>query len=210
MLRGLKVAVVCLWAAVPVQAQDIGLTEDLPSLELVLNGQTVLLQRDQNPEAVLAGDYARTARACPPQCVQPMQAAPGVATQGEREVIAFLQAKVAAGAGAMIDARLPDGFASGSLPGAVNVPFALLAPDNQYRNELLKALGAQVTADGAVDFSTALDLAVYAEGPWSDTAVQALRFLIEAGYPPEKLNYYRGGVQDWLHYGLAVSVAGNG
>lgn len=210
MLRALGVLAVCLLASVPAWAQDIGLIEDLPMLELVLNGQSVTIQRDQNPEAMLTGDYARTARACPPQCIQPMQAAPGVATFGERELLAFLQARVANGSGALIDARLPDGFASGSLPGAVNVPFATLAPENQYRNELLKALGAQVTADGAVDFSTALDLTVYAEGPWSDSAARALRFLVDAGYPPEKLNYYRGGVQDWLHYGLAVRVAGQG
>lgn len=191
-----------------VAAQEVQLAPDLPRLDLVINGQPVTIARQQDLTATLSGEAARTVRPCPGECLQPMQPVPGVGAFGELEVIGFLAARVAAGRGVVIDARLPQGFAAGALPGAVNVPFATLAPDNPYRTEILKALGVTIAADGTADFSAALDLVVYCDGPWSDKAPQALRNLAEAGYPPAKLNYYRGGVQEWQHSGLDLAVAG--
>ena len=52
---------------------------------------------------------------------------PGVATVGELDLFACLRDKASAGTGVLLDARLPEWFAKGSIPGAVNVPFATLA-----------------------------------------------------------------------------------
>ena len=191
----------------PAVEQEVRLTPDLPQLDLVINGQPVTITRQQDQSATLTGDAARVARPCPGECLQPMQPVPGVGAFGELEVIEFLAARVANGRGVLIDVRLPQGFAAGALPGAVNVPFATLAPENPYRNEILKALGVTIATDGSADFTAAVELVIYSDGPWSDQAPQALRHLAEAGYPAAKLNYYRGGVQEWLHSGLGLQIA---
>lgn len=189
------------------QAQEVRLSEEFGEVSLDLNGTSVVIQRNQDPEAVLSGEYAKTSRACPPNCIQPMESAPGVVTMGELEVVGFLQAEVANGTGVLIDIRLPDAFAQSHLPGAVSVPSETLADENPFRNEILKALGVVVSADGALDFSGAMVLALYGDGAWSATPAGTIRSLIAAGYPAERLKYYRGGMQDWLLLGLTTAGA---
>ena len=195
-------------SASPLPAQESRIAEDLPRAEIDLGGFALRIERAQDPAATLSGEFARTARACPPFCIQPVSVAPGVATLGELELIAFLQEQVASGAGLLIDARLPEWHAKGTIPGAVNVPFATLAPDNPLREELLVALGAARLGEGQHDFSAALEIALFCNGAWSDQAPLALRYLLEAGYPPEKLHYYRGGMQDWQMLGLTLAPPG--
>ncbi|MBV2359198.1 rhodanese-like domain-containing protein [Thalassococcus sp. CAU 1522] len=151
-----------------------------------LSGQTITITRDG----------AR----CPPACVQPIQAAQGIATLGELELLDFLEDAVSAGRGLLVDARRPDGFAAATLPGAVNVPAETLDSANPYRDDLLAALGAR---DGD-DFSDAFDLAVFAGGPDDPASTMALRHLLDAGYPANKLTYYRGGMSSWMSLGLTT------
>lgn len=191
-------------SAAQVAAQDVRLTEELPEVRMVLQGREVVIGRNQDQSATLSGDFTKTSRPCPPFCIHPMQAAPGVETLGELELIAFLQSHVAAGSGVLMDSRLPEWFAKGTIPGAVNVPFATLAPTNPYRDQILAALGGQPRAGGGFDFSGALHLALFCNGPWCDQSPRAIRYLIEAGYPAERLHYYRGGMQNWLLLGLTV------
>ncbi|MDF1873231.1 MAG: rhodanese-like domain-containing protein, partial [Vannielia sp.] len=44
-------------------------------------------------------------------------------------------------------------------------------------------------------------------GPWCGQSPTAARRMIEAGYPADKIYYYRGGMQMWQMLGLTV-VAG--
>lgn len=189
----------------PAQAQDVRITGDRADVIFTVNGQDIAISRTQNQENQLSGEFARTSRACPPFCIQPMQVAAGVGTIAELETLAFLETEVARGGGLLIDSRLPDWFAKGTIPAAVNVPFATLDATNPYRAEILQALGA-VGAPGDLDFSNALDLILFSNGPWDDQASRAILNLLDAGYPPEKLRYYRGGMQDWLVLGLTVTV----
>ncbi|MBL8561837.1 MAG: rhodanese-like domain-containing protein [Gemmobacter sp.] len=193
--------------ALPAAAETVALIEGLPELRFAVNGQTFTIARTADPQAVITGEFARTSRACPPFCMQPVQAAPGVPTLGEVELLAFLRDKVATGEGVLLDARLPDWFAKGSIPSAVNVPFATLAPENPFRYDILQALGARPAGGGKLDFSAVPELVVFCNGAWSDQSPRALTALIEAGYPVEKLRYYRGGMQDWLMLGLTVAMA---
>lgn len=188
------------------QAQDVRLTEDLPEVRMVLNGEALVIGRNQDPTATLSGDFAKTSRPCPPFCIHPMQAAPGVETLGELELIDFLQSHVAEGSGILMDSRLPEWFVKGTIPGSVNVPFATLAPTNPYRDQILQALGATPRVGGGLDFAQALDIALFCNGPWCDQSPRAIRYLIDAGYPAEKLRYYRGGMQNWLLLGLTVTI----
>lgn len=191
--------------AAPAFAQDVRITEDMPEVSIRLNGQVVTIGRVQDQDNRLTGDFTRTSRACPPFCIHPMSAAPGVETLGELEVIAFLQDRVANGTGLLIDSRLPDFHAMGTIPGAVNVPFATLEASNPYRNDILRALGAVDLGD-RLDFTNALDLVLFCNGPWCDQSPRAIRNLLAAGYPAERIGYYRGGMQAWLSVGLTVTT----
>ena len=189
----------------PALAQDVQIAPEHAEVSFTVNGQSYAISRDQNQENQLTGEFARTSRACPPFCIQPMQIAAGVGTIAELETLDFLQTKVADGTGLLIDSRLPDWFAKGTIPAAVNVPFATLDATNPYRTEILQALGATGAPDD-LDFSNALDLVLFSNGPWDDQASRAILNLLDAGYPPEKIRYYRGGMQDWLLLGLTVAV----
>ena len=186
-------------------AEEVRLTPNLTELTLTLHGQTVTIARNPDLQAVLTGDFSRTSRACPPFCIQPVSAAPGVATAGELELLAFLQDHVEPGTGLLIDARLPEWFVGGTIPGAVNVPFATLDAANPYRRDILLALGA-IDQAGALEFSNALQIMVFCNGPWSDQSTRMVTFLIGAGYPADKIAWYRGGMQDWLLLGLTTTV----
>lgn len=210
MLRAAVLAIAVLCAGVlPSASQEVRLTEDMASVSVTVHGQTHVIARNQDQSAVISPDFAKTSRACPPFCIHPMEAAPGVTTMGELEVIDFLKTAVSDGSGVLMDSRLPEWFIKGTIPGAINVPFATLSPENPYRDDILIALGAVLRSDGSFDYSNALRIGLFCNGPWCDQSPRAIRYLIEAGYPADKLLYYRGGMQNWLMLGL-TTVLPNG
>ena len=94
-----------LLAPVPLIAGGNRLTEDLADLQFTVNGQAYTIARSPDPQARLAEDFTKTSRICPPFCLQPMQALPGVTTLGELELFDFLRGPLSEGRGALIDAR---------------------------------------------------------------------------------------------------------
>lgn len=142
---------------------------------------------------------------CLPACVLPASLG-AVVTVTETEVLAFLSGDLASGAGVLIDPRLPEAHALGALPGAVNLPLPTLSRDNPYLGDVLRALGAVATGDGAYDFADAKVLMIHGNGPWDDEGAGAIRALVEIGYPEAKLRFYRGGVRDWMLTGLALTM----
>lgn len=198
-------------ASVPAaaMAQDVRITQDLSAQMIDLNGTEIVISRIQDQDHQLEGEFTRTSRPCPPFCITPITVAPGVETIGELEVISFLQDRVSAGDGLLLDSRLPDFFVKGTIPGAVNLPFATLDASNPYRDDILRALGA-VNTGGGWDFAQAKTLALFCNGAWCDQAPRALRHLLAAGYPADKLLYYRGGMQSWLQLGLTAQIPTEG
>ncbi|KPP86198.1 MAG: Rhodanese-related sulfurtransferase [Rhodobacteraceae bacterium HLUCCA08] len=197
-------------AGLSATAQEVAITEGKPDATFTLKDQTFRITRNQDTEAVLTGEFARTSRECPPFCIQPMRIADGVDTIAELELIALLETDIAAGRALLIDSRLPDWYGQGTIPGAVNVPFSTLDPQNPYRDEILQALGAVPGPDGGLDFTGALELVLFCNGPWCSQSPQAITNLLEAGYPADKLLYYRGGMQGWQSLGLTVHVLQEG
>ncbi|MCO4847414.1 MAG: rhodanese-like domain-containing protein [Yoonia sp.] len=201
--RALLRVAVALIVGSAVAAQDVALTEGQADVSITLNGQQIIISRTQDTGAILTGEFAKTSRPCPAFCIQPVIPAAGVTPAGELEVIDFLGGNVANNTGLLIDARVPDWFNKGAIPGAVNVPFATLGSKNPYQADILRALGAVPINDG-FDFSNALTLMIYGNGPWDAQGTHAVQALIAAGYPPALIQNYRGGLEDWLHLGLTT------
>lgn len=200
-LTGLLIAVPLSWAL------EVNLAEKLPYLDLEIEGKRVRIQRIQDTSNRLDNSFAKTSRPCPPFCIHPMQAAIGVETVGELELLDFLAKKVRTNRGLLIDARLPEWYQRGTIPGAVNIPWTILSagPDNPFTAKMLRALDA-VEENGEWDFRRALELLLFCNGPWCDQSPRAINNLIALGYPPEKLYYYRGGMQVWQLLGLTTTV----
>ncbi|MCG7869022.1 MAG: rhodanese-like domain-containing protein [Candidatus Thiodiazotropha taylori] len=185
----------------------MNITPQVDEFEVKHQGKVITIRRNQDTEAMLEFDFARTSRPCPPFCAQPMKVADGIETIGEVELIAFLQNQLAEQQGLLIDARTEDWHERGTIPGSINIPFTHLNPaqgaDEFTLEESLQRLGARIV-DGEWDFSQAKQLVIWCNGPWCGQSPTAIQGLIGIGYPKQKLLYYRGGMQLWRIYGLPV------
>jgi rhodanese-related sulfurtransferase len=210
-------------------AKEIKITEYLPEVKVNVQGRAYTIDRVQDENHELTGAFAKTSRKCPPFCIHPMEAAPGVATVGEVEVLEFLKNKVERGTGILIDARVESWYAKGTIPGSVNIPFTQFTGEDKTPGAVGEALAKVGVRRGATvnwtdtahrstdatggnvralewDFSGAKDIMLFCNGPWCDQSPRAIRALVKLGYPVNRIYYYRGGMQDWLMLGLTVVV----
>jgi rhodanese-related sulfurtransferase len=97
----------------------------------------------------------------------------------------------------VIDSRTPDWFAGGSIPGAVNMPYDRMI-------DRLAELGCEPDFDGW-DCQNARRVALFCNGLWCGQSPSAIRAMIAAGYPADRISYYRGGMQSWRVLGLSVT-----
>ena len=188
---------------------DYNICLGIPTVEALHLGNPVTIRREQDQAATIRAEYAVTARKCPPYCIQPMQLAPGVETLGELEVLDCLK-RIRQGEGNLmvVDSRTTDWYARGTIPGAVNIPYAQNMAGQPtdlpgVKQTLTDLFGAKETA-GAYDFSAAYTLAIFCNGPWCGQTPNYIRTLLAFGYPAAKLKWYRGGMQDWCSLGLTV------
>ena len=188
---------------------DYNICAGMPMVEALHHGKPVTIQREQDPSATIRAEYAVTARKCPPYCIQPMHLAPGVETLGELEVLDGLK-RIRDGESKLmvVDSRTPDWFAKGTIPGAVNIPYAQNMAGQPtdlpgVKKTLIESFGVKETV-GIYDFSAACTLAIFCNGPWCGQTPNYIRTLLALGYPAAKLKWYRGGMQDWCSLGLTV------
>ncbi len=182
-----------LMQATALAAQDVGIGKDLTEVEIqTLSGPTTI-KRIQDTDHQITGEWARTSRPCPSFCIQPMIPAEGVTPIGELELIAMLQDPQAV----VIDSRTSDWFTSGSIPGAINIPYTYIIDE-------LGQLGCEVDFEGW-DCAGARPVALFCNGLWCGQSPTAIRNMIEAGYPADRIFYYRGGMQSWRVLGLTVT-----
>lgn len=169
----------------------------------IFNGERIKISRNGSDVGRLVLQFASATESCGGPCIAPMQAAPGVATLGEIEVLDFLVSRVAHNQGLMVDARAPKDRAVGFIPGSVSLPHTTLEAKNAFKGDILRALGAREFED-VFNFADAQQLLVYDNGPSGDDAGKLVRNLLEAGYPPNKISYYRGGMQMWAVLGFSI------
>lgn len=184
--------------AAPVAAQEsVNIRSDIPTVTVQTPSGPVEIQRIQDPTNEVTGEWARTSRPCPPFCIQPMTPAPGVTTIGEIEMLDMLADEEAI----VVDSRTPDWFEGGTIPGAINIPYTQVV-------DRLEDLGCEIDFDGW-DCTEARPVALFCNGLWCGQSPSAIRNMISAGYPADRIFYYRGGMQSWRVLGLSVSGASN-
>ncbi len=228
-IRFLFLAVGLLLCASSVQALEVNIREGLPYVRTMHDGKTVEIRRIQDQDHILTGGFAKTSRKCPPFCIQPLHVAPGVATVGELEVLAFIEKKLNKGKGVLVDARTPSWYKQGTIPGSTNIPFTSFGDDQDEaaRAAALAKLGVTAKTsssflddalsslkgvlgnnadNGKWDFSKAKEVVLWCNGMWCGQSPHAIHALLELGYPAEKIHYYRGGMQAWRILGLTVIV----
>ncbi|MDZ7751995.1 MAG: rhodanese-like domain-containing protein [Gammaproteobacteria bacterium] len=213
--------------AQPPRDRPVGITPELMSITVEHDGREVIIQRNQDTKATVPRAFALTSRPCPPFCVQPMSLAPGVETIAELEILDFLK-RQATGDGSVlvIDSRTPDWVRRGTIPGAVNIPWTRLAARHGATTEeiiriLTDEFGAtladgvdafdvdeavvQGTMNEVIDYGDARTLVLFCNGMWCGQSPANIHTLLGYGYPPEKLKWYRGGMQAWAILGLTMA-----
>lgn len=208
----------------------IPLTKDKPYIYVVHEGRSIRVQRVQDPDYQLKGYFARTARKCPPFCLQPISPAAGIKTIGEVELFDFMETELRDGTGLLIDTRTPAWHRKGTIPGSINIPFTHLTKTDEdpemleafelfgvkerkkpgLMEEWMEKLGLSENPylTDKWDFSQAKNLVLWCNGPECGQSPRAIRGLLKVGYPADKIRYYRGGMQIWQLWGLTTVVPG--
>lgn len=194
-MKRVATATICALLAAPALAQEVGITPDMHSVTIEAHGNSVEITRQQDTSATIEGEFARIARPCPDFCIQPMAPAEGVRTIGELEVLEALQDDSTV----LVDGRVRPDWETGTIPGAINMPFNEMA-------DRLHELGCEPDFDGFIcEAETIPNVVLFCNGPWCDQSPRAARAIIEAGFPVEKISYYRWGMQGWRMLGLTVA-----
>jgi rhodanese-related sulfurtransferase len=115
--------------------------------------------------------------------VQPIELAPGVQTVGELELVEHLRRGLS-----VIDTRLKHFLIDGTIPGAHSIP----------HDEVL---------DHLHELDPRVPTVFFCNGPQCAATPDAIRRLLDAGYPAQAIRYYRGGMHDWITLGYPT-VAG--
>ena len=114
--------------------------------------------------------------------LQPLEAAAGVRTVGELELLELLEQ------GAMlVDSRVPGSFGGVTIPGAVNIPHDQTVPRR-----------------GELDPEQLVVL--FCNGPQCPQSPDALSSLVKLGHPAAALAYYRGGMHDWVSLAMPTQA----
>lgn len=198
----LKMMVVGLALGAPLAAvaenKPVNIAPEVASVTVPTEAGDVKISRIQDNTNLISADWARTSRPCPAFCVQPMMPAEGVTTIGELEVIEFLQNPEAV----VIDSRVSKWYYDGTIPGARHIPYIEAA-------DRLDELGCEIDFDGWI-CDGAKPVALFCNGPWCGQSPTAIRAMIKAGFPADKVYYYRGGMQVWRMLGLTVVAPKDG
>lgn len=188
-------ALMCMAMTTQMHAQEVAITDGVTTVTVETSGGPVEITRNQDTDNRIGDDWARTSRPCPEFCIQPMVPAPGVTPIGELELMEFLNDPDVV----VADGRIRRDFEGGAIPGAVNIPYTE-APDR------LGELGCEPDFEGFICEGDAIkSVALYCNGPWCGQSPAAARRMIEAGFPAEKIYYYRAGMQGWRMLGLTVT-----
>jgi rhodanese-related sulfurtransferase len=112
--------------------------------------------------------------------IQSIKAAQQVQTVGELEVYNHHNK-----GWPIIDARKPNTSGSVTIPGSINIPYT----------ELVERMDELDINNPSIFFCN---------GPQCPQSSTAIKNLLDAGCPGDRLLYYRGGMHDWITLGLPL------
>ncbi|MBD1548733.1 rhodanese-like domain-containing protein [Roseibium aggregatum] len=168
--------------AVPAAAADnLKITGDETVVTIETDDGVVDITRQKTEAALIGG------------VLQPMVPVPGVTPVGELEVLDALKTKSAK----VVDMRTLEWRTKSTIPGSIHIPYTEVA----MRLNELGCSGSQ----GAWDCANADKMIAFCNGPACPQSPTAIKAMAREGYPPEKIFYYRGGMQDWVVLGLTVA-----
>ena len=165
-------------------------------------------------EMVWTGNYAnaKVPSACKSTFVhttgqlQPMRLHKDLETVGELETLEFIKEMQSNDNMLLIDSRKEKWFGYMTIPGSVNMSFDHFRYKEDHPIEFehgLQELGVKILDDeGHYDFTHAKKILLFCNGAWCSQSPKMIKALLEIGYPPEKMKWYRGGMQSWLGAGL--------
>lgn len=185
-----------------------------------LNGETkeIIIQREIDNECTKIAMYPENftdeniKNNIPSKCkkefivtkgvVEPFIIDEKVKTIGEIEVLDFIYNKSSKEPSnyALIDTRKAIWFDSETIPSAINVPYEDLQYDEDFIDDFQRAyknLGVKVVNQNKFDFSNAKTVVFFCNGAWCPISTKSIKYLIELGYPKEKILWYRGGLSSW-------------
>ncbi len=176
------------------------ISPELFSFNVIHDGETVEVMRNQNPENKISELYSTTYRGMP-QAMNPF-APYEVETLGEREFTAYMIEAEEDKNIMIVDTRTEGWHFRLTIPGSVNYPFTLMKEKDDME-DALDDFGVAIEGEN-YDFSAAKTLVMFCNGYWCGQTPAMGRALLAAGYPEEKMKYYRGGMQAWTSLGLTV------
>ncbi|NOR56121.1 MAG: rhodanese-like domain-containing protein [Sulfurovum sp.] len=135
----------------------------------------------------------------------PMELFPDVETLGELEVLDFIKEMQKNKDFLLVDSRRERWFKYRTIPTAINVPFIHFdekTREAKHFTEVLKEFGVTENKPGEYNFSKAKTLVLFCNGAWCNQSARMAFSLLEIDYPPEKIKWYRGGIQNWLSTGM--------
>ena len=189
-------------------ALEVSISADLASVDVMHQGRKVTIMRNQNQNNSINPEFAKTSRKCPPFCIQPSELAPRVKTVAELEVLHSLKT-ISDGDASMlvIDSRTPAWVEKGIIPGTVNIPWDTLNIGKSDPAAVQAILENQLGAtreNGFWNFDKVKTLVLFCNGSWCGQSPTTIKDLLKIGYPPHKILWYRGGMQDWESLGLTT------
>ncbi len=204
MIRATLAALAIATLTLPAAAESF-IKKGTTEFTVTLNGETCKIARDQNNENTINAAYATTSRGMP----QPINLGHGIETLGELEFIDYMVKAQGDETIIVIDSRTENWHRNLRIPCTVNVPYTLLNDDPDIAAfSIQDYFGVEENDDGTLNFDNAKTIVAYCNGYWCGQTpgmfVRAKYSLINLGYPPEKLKYYRGGMQAWTSLGLSV------
>ncbi|MCK5810319.1 MAG: rhodanese-like domain-containing protein [Cocleimonas sp.] len=208
------------------EREPVGITPSLMSVTIKIDGKDIEVKRHQDNDNTINPAFAKTSRACPPFCIQPMSLGNGVETIGEVEVVNYIKKMSKGDASiALVDSRTAVWLVRGTIPGAINIPWTDLLPTKGATTEdIIKILSENFSvklakdmdaddvdeaivegkAATAFDYSNAKTLVMFCNGMWCGQSPESIKILVKFGYPVEKIKYFRGGMQTWELLGFST------
>ena len=190
-------------------SKPVGITPEIMSIPLSIGSNMVEFKRNQDNNATVNPAFAKTSRPCPPFCIQPSNLATGVETIGEVELMQLAkQMNSGDGSIIVIDSRTPDWVKRGTIPTSMNIPWTSLNPAKGATPleiaEILETHFNVKESEGLFDFSQCRTAVMFCNGMWCGQSPNNIKNLLRFGYPPDKIKWYRGGMQDWEILGLTT------